>query len=69
MKRDTTYLSVREVAERLDVTTRSVYAMLWDGRLKGAIRIGRSVRIPASALDGLPAYEPPSGNPSEGAQR
>ncbi len=65
MAHDTRYLSVREVAGRLGVTTRSVYAMLWDGRLKGAVRIGRGVRVPADALNGLPAYEPPGGRTDE----
>jgi excisionase family DNA binding protein len=61
MKSDTHYLSVREVADCFGITTRSVYAMLWDGRLQGAVRIGRNIRVPAEALETLPVYTPPAG--------
>ena len=60
MKSDMHYLSVREVADRLGVTTRSVYTMLWDGRLEGAVRVGRNVRVPVEALETLPMYKPPA---------
>jgi len=56
MQRDTEYLSVREVAERLHVTPRTIYELLWSGEIKGAIRVGDAVRIPADVLEKLPAY-------------
>ena len=56
MQRDLEYLSVREVAEKYHVTTRTVYALLWAGQLEGAVRIRDAVRIPEDALEKLPAY-------------
>lgn len=46
---DETYLTVREVAERLRVTRQAVYNWITEGRLK-AVRAGKTLRIPASAL-------------------
>jgi excisionase family DNA binding protein len=45
-------LTVYEVRDRLRVSTPTVHRMLDDGRLK-RIKIGRSVRIPASSVDAL----------------
>ena len=57
MHRDPEYLSVREVAERIHVTTRTIYELLWRGEIEGAKRVGDAVRIPEAALEQLPAYE------------
>jgi excisionase family DNA binding protein len=57
MHRDPEYLSVREVAERLHVTTRTIYELLWRGEIEGAKRVGDAVRIPEDALEKLPAYK------------
>lgn len=38
-------MSVREVADLLDVTTRTVYRLVRDGQLPGARRIGRTVVV------------------------
>jgi len=57
MHQDTEYLSVKEVAERLHVTTRTIYELLWRGEIEGVKRVGDAVRIPVEALDKLPAYE------------
>jgi excisionase family DNA binding protein len=57
MHQDPEYLSVKEVAERLHVTTRTIYGLLWRGEIEGVVRVGDAVRIPAEALDKLPAYE------------
>ena len=57
MQRDPEYLSVKEVAERLHVTTRTIYELLWHGEIEGAVRIGDAVRIPVDALEKLPAYK------------
>ena len=57
MRNEPEYLSVKEVAERLHVTTRTIYGLLWRGEIEGAKRVGDAVRIPAEALDKLPAYE------------
>lgn len=35
MHRDPEYLSVKEVAERLHVTTRTIYELLWRGEIEG----------------------------------
>ena len=56
MQRDPEYLSVREVAEQLHVTTRTIYALLWSGQIEGAVRVGDAVRIPVEALEKLPTY-------------
>lgn len=56
MQRDYEYLSVREVAERLHVTTRTIYELLWRGDIEGVVRVGDAVRIPAEALEKLPTY-------------
>lgn len=56
------YLSVREIADHLDVTPRTVQNMLRRGELRGAIRIGSGrgsiIRIPLSALADLHPYQP-----------
>ena len=57
MHRDPEYLSVKEVAERLHVTTRTIYELLWRGQIEGVKRVGDAVRIPVEALEQLPAYE------------
>jgi excisionase family DNA binding protein len=59
MSNSTEYLSVQQTALRLGVSARTVYEMLGDGRIQGALRIGRRVRVPDSALDSLPAYVSP----------
>lgn len=57
MQRDPEYLSVKEVAEHLHVTTRTIYELLWRGQIEGVKRVGDAVRIPAEALEKLPNYE------------
>ena len=57
MQRDPEYLSVKEVAERLHVTTRTIYELLWSGQIAGVVRVGDAVRIPVEALEKLPAYK------------
>ena len=57
MHRDPEYLSVKEVAERLSVTTRTIYELLWRGEIEGVKRVGDAVRIPVEALEQLPPYE------------
>lgn len=47
-----TLLTARQVQDRLDIDTSTVYRMAGDGRLP-AVRIGRQWRFPASAIDGL----------------
>ncbi|MBN1629919.1 MAG: helix-turn-helix domain-containing protein [Thermoleophilia bacterium] len=43
------YMTPKEVAERLKVDRITVYRMVKDGRLP-VVRIGRGLRIPASAV-------------------
>lgn len=50
---DETYLTVREVAKRLQVTRQAVYNWINEGRLKAVRVAGKAVRIPLSSLDGL----------------
>jgi len=45
------------VAERLHVTTRTIYELLWRGQIEGVKRVGDAVRIPEDALEKLPPYE------------
>jgi excisionase family DNA binding protein len=49
---DERLLTVRETAERLGVSRRTVYELVWGQRLR-CVRIGRKVLIPASAVAGL----------------
>lgn len=47
---DDTYLTVREVAERLRVTRQAVYNWITEGRLN-AIRVGKSVRVSVKSIE------------------
>lgn len=52
------YLTVDEVAKRLKVTRQAIYNWINDGRLR-AVKVGRSTRIPVSAIDAfLRPYAP-----------
>ncbi len=44
-------LSVRELANRLKVSTRHVWSLLSSGRLPEPVRVGRSVRWRADDID------------------
>jgi excisionase family DNA binding protein len=44
------FLTAKEVARHLRVSPMTVYREINDGRL-GAVRVGRSIRIPTRALD------------------
>ncbi|MHB8804606.1 MAG: helix-turn-helix domain-containing protein [Coriobacteriia bacterium] len=52
------FLSVREVSERLGVSSRTVYQLLGAGVLGGAVRVGGVIRVPAASLNSLPEYRP-----------
>jgi excisionase family DNA binding protein len=43
------YLTIREVADTLAVALKTVYQLVWQGKIR-AVRVGRSVRIPSEAL-------------------
>ena len=43
-------LPLAAVAERLSLSERTVRRMLQDGRLPGAVKIGRQWRVPVGAL-------------------
>ncbi len=47
---DEKYLTVEEVRTALHVTRQAVYNWISEGKLR-AVRVGRAVRIPASALN------------------
>lgn len=47
---DETYLTVREVAERLRVTRQAIYNWITEGRLKAVKLGGKSVRVPLSSV-------------------
>jgi excisionase family DNA binding protein len=44
---------VPEVAEMLSVSTKLIWKLVAEGRQIDVVRIGRSVRIPATAVDEL----------------
>lgn len=44
-------LKVKEVAARLRVAPMTVYRLIHAGELPGTIRVGNSIRIPASVVD------------------
>jgi excisionase family DNA binding protein len=46
---DETYLTVPQVAKRLQVSRQAIYNWITEGKLK-AVRIGTALRIPESAL-------------------
>jgi excisionase family DNA binding protein len=45
-------LTVKQAAQRLELSSSKVYRMVWSGELYTQ-RIGRAVRIPESAIDAL----------------
>lgn len=47
----TPLLRAPEVAERLGVSPNRAYALMASGDLPGVVRLGRSVRLPADALE------------------
>ena len=47
---DDTYLTVREVSERLRVTRQAIYNWIAEGRLK-AIKVGKSVRVSRASIE------------------
>ena len=52
---DAAYLTAAEAAARLGISLRTVRRRIADGSLPG-VRIGRAVRIPATALELAPAF-------------
>ena len=44
------YLTIKEMAEKLNITARSVQNMCVDGRIKGAQRLGTVWAIPEDTL-------------------
>lgn len=67
-------LNVRELAERLGVSARMVFKMLAAGKLPAPIRLGRSLRWRAAAVDawiadGCPADGTAGYGPRDGAGR
>ena len=71
-------LTARQVQDRLDIDTSTIYRMAGDGRLP-AVRIGRQWRFPAAAIDALlapgdhdgaaPTTSPASPPAADGASR
>ena len=62
-------LTVKEVADILRVSKWQVYALVKSGEL-GAVRLGRSIRVPRRVIDGLlnecssgPGLSPEATNP------
>jgi excisionase family DNA binding protein len=51
---DETFLSIREVAARMNVHYQTIWAMVRRGEIE-SIRIGSAIRIPESALSRLVA--------------
>lgn len=51
------YLSIKEVAQHHGVSYQTIWVMVRAGELP-AVRVGHAIRIPESALAGLPRYEP-----------
>ena len=54
----TTTLTVAEVAEYLKCDARTVRSMVYSGRLR-ALRLGRELRVPQDAIDGLEVQPEP----------
>lgn len=44
-------LSVSKFAERYGVSTMTIYRLLWDEKIPGAVRVRNQWRIPANALE------------------
>jgi excisionase family DNA binding protein len=68
------YYTVQEIAKRLRVTRQAIYNWIDEGRLQ-AVKVGRSLRIPESALRAFiqpaepGARDEREANPSEDAYR
>lgn len=43
-------MKVKEVAEQLGVVEKTVYRLVWDGKLK-AKKVGRAMRVSAEAME------------------
>lgn len=54
------YFTVQQVADALQVNRKTVREMVARGELP-CVRVGRSLRIPRSALDNLPVLAPCDG--------
>ena len=52
------FVSVSEAARSLNVHNMTIYRMLRRGEIPGAIRLGRSIRIPEHWLKDFPSYSP-----------
>jgi excisionase family DNA binding protein len=52
-KQPAVFLRISRVAELLDISRPSVYNLIHSGELKGCIRVGSRLRIPASAVEEL----------------
>ncbi len=50
------FLTVAEVAAELRVSTMTVYRLIHSGEMQ-AVRVGRSYRVPETALDGFLAAQ------------
>jgi excisionase family DNA binding protein len=45
------FIGLREFAETLDVTTRTVYRMIQNGLIPRPVKVGHSVRFPVSDVE------------------
>ena len=45
------FIGLRELAETLDVTTRTVYRMIQSGLIPKPVKVGHSVRFPVSDVE------------------
>ncbi|WP_113699166.1 helix-turn-helix transcriptional regulator [Nonomuraea lactucae] len=49
--REEKYLTVREIAARMRVCKMTAYRLVHGDAFPGTIRVGRSIRVPATAVD------------------
>ncbi|GGS88356.1 transcriptional regulator [Nonomuraea spiralis] len=49
--REEEFLKIGEIAARLRVSKMTVYRLIHDGELQGAVRVGRSFRVPSRAVE------------------
>ena len=56
------YMTIRETTEKWDVSTRRVTTLCHEGRIKGVVKFGVSVAIPANSKNGTKKQELNSSN-------
>lgn len=61
------YLRKSEACERWSLSVPTLDKLIRSGQIRGVIRIGRTIRIPADAIDQFKQPDSPAGEPAAAA--